>query len=173
MTKKVTVLMGGCSSEREVSLASGDNVLKALKEAGYRVSGIDVSRDLSALVSELEKQKPDVVFNALHGKYGEDGCIQGMLDIMGIPYTHSGRMASALAMNKVMAKKMYRTAGLPVAAERVISKEQILAGDILPYPFVLKPISDGSSVGVFIFEKESGKKLFEGEKYPYADDELI
>ena len=173
MTKKVAVLMGGCSSEREVSLASGDNVLKALKDAGYQVFGIDVSRDLNALVTALKEQKPDVVFNALHGKYGEDGCIQGMLDMMGIPYTHSGRMASALAMNKVTAKKMYRTAGLPVAAERIVTKEQILAGDILPYPFVLKPISDGSSVGVFIFEKESGKKPFEGEKYPYADDEKI
>jgi len=173
LTKKVAVLMGGCSSEREVSLASGDNVLKALKDAGYQVFGIDVSRDLNALVTALKEQKPDVVFNALHGKYGEDGCIQGMLDMMGIPYTHSGRMASALAMNKVTAKKMYRTAGLPVAAERIVTKEQILAGDILPYPFVLKPISDGSSVGVFIFEKESGKKPFEGEKYPYADDEKI
>ena len=173
MTKKVAVLMGGCSSEREVSLASGDNVLKALKEAGYRVFGIDVSRDLGALITELNEQKPDVVFNALHGKYGEDGCIQGMLDIMGIPYTHSGRTASALAMNKVMAKKMYRTAGLPVAAERVVTKEQILSGDIMPYPFVLKPISDGSSVGVFIFDKPSGKKPFEGEKYPYADSEEI
>ena len=173
MTKKVAVLMGGCSSEREVSLASGDNVLKALQEAGYQAFGIDVSRDLHALITELEEQKPDVVFNALHGKYGEDGCIQGILDIMGIPYTHSGRMASALAMNKVMAKKMYRTAGLPVAAERIVTKEQILAGDIMPYPFVLKPISDGSSVGVFIFDKPSGKKPFEGEEYPYADDEKI
>ena len=83
MTKKVTVLMGGCSSEREVSLASGKNVSQALKDAGYQVADIDVSRDLNALVSALNEQKPDVVFNALHGKYGEDGCIQGMLDIMG------------------------------------------------------------------------------------------
>ncbi len=173
MTKKVAVLMGGRSSEREVSLASGDNVITALKGAGYDAFGIDVTSDLKALISELEKQKQDVVFNALHGKYGEDGCIQGVLDFMGIPYTHSGRTASSLAMNKVMAKKMYRSAGLPVANERVVTKEQILAGDILPYPFVLKPISDGSSVGVYIFDKDSGKKPFEGEKYPYADDEKI
>ncbi|MBR4126009.1 MAG: D-alanine--D-alanine ligase [Alphaproteobacteria bacterium] len=173
MTKKVAVLMGGRSSEREVSLASGNNVLKALKDAGYQVFGIDVTDDLKALITELENQKPDVVFNALHGKYGEDGCIQGILDFMGIPYTHSGRMASALAMDKVMAKKMYRSVGLPVATERVVTKGQILAGDVLPYPFVLKPIGDGSSVGVFIFETDSGKKPFEGEKYPYADDEKI
>lgn len=165
--------MGGCSSEREVSLASGKNVSQALKDAGYQVADIDVSRDLNALVSALNEQKPDVVFNALHGKYGEDGCIQGMLDIMGIPYTHSGRLASALAMDKVAAKKMYRAAGLPVADERVVSKEQILAGDIMPYPFVLKPICDGSSVGVFIFDRPSGKKPFEGVEYPYADDEMI
>lgn len=173
MTKKIAVLMGGFSSEREVSLSSGGNVLQVLKEAGYDAFGIDVSRDLKALIAMLEEQKPDVVFNALHGKFGEDGCIQGILDILEIPYTHSGRMASALAMNKVMAKKFYRMAGLPVANERVVSKEQILAGNILPYPFILKPICDGSSVGVFIFDKDSGKKPFEGEKYPYADDEMI
>ena len=173
MTKKVAVLMGGCSSEREVSLASGENVLQALTEAGYQTFGIDVSRDLRPLINELEEKKPDVVFNALHGKYGEDGCIQGILDIIGIPYTHSGRIASALAMDKVLAKKMYRTAGLPVADERVVTKEQILAGDVMPYPFVLKPICDGSSVGVFIFDGSSNKKPFEGEEYPYADDEKI
>ncbi|MBR1777998.1 MAG: D-alanine--D-alanine ligase [Alphaproteobacteria bacterium] len=173
MTKKVAVLMGGCSSEREVSLASGKNVLQALTDAGYQTFAIDVTRDLRALIAALEKQKPDVVFNALHGKYGEDGCIQGMLDFMGLPYTHSGRLASAMAMNKIMAKRIYRMSGLPVANERIVTKEQILAGDILPYPFVLKPISDGSSVGVFIFDKASGKKPFEDEEYPYADQDLI
>lgn len=173
MAKKVTVLMGGLSSEREVSLASGANVAEALRQAGYDVSELDLTRDLRPFVDALTAQKPDVVFNALHGKYGEDGCVQGILDIMGIPYTHSGRAASALAMNKVLAKKMYRAANLPVAAERVLTKAQILAGDVPPYPFVLKPICDGSSVGVFIFDRDNGKKPFKGETYPYADDEEI
>ena len=173
MTKKVVVLMGGLSSEREVSLASGANVSAALKQAGYDVFDYDLTRDLRSFIDMIETQKPDAVFNALHGKYGEDGCVQGILDIMGVPYTHSGRMASALAMNKAAAKKMYRTAGLPVAADRLVTKEQILAGDVLPYPFVLKPVCDGSSVGVFIFNHDNGKKPFEGMEYPYADDAEI
>ena len=107
MTKKVVVLMGGLSSEREVSLASGANVSAALKQAGYDVFDYDLTRDLRSFIDMIETQKPDAVFNALHGKYGEDGCVQGILDIMGVPYTHSGRMASALAMNKAAAKKMY------------------------------------------------------------------
>ena len=173
MTKKVAVLMGGCSSERGVSLSSGKNVLKALEEAGYDAFSLDLSHDLTAFVETLKKEKPDVVFNALHGQYGEDGCVQGVLDIMQIPYTHSGRLASALAMNKIMAKKLYRMAGLPVAVDRIVSKEDILAGNVLPHPFVLKPVSNGSSVGVYIFRENNGRKPFEGEKYPYADDDEI
>lgn len=173
MTKKVAVLMGGCSSERGVSLSSGKNVLKALEEAGYDAFSLDLSHDLTAFVETLKKEKPDVVFNALHGQYGEDGCVQGVLDVMQIPYTHSGRLASALAMNKIMAKKLYRMAGLPVAVDRIVSKEDILAGNVLPHPFVLKPVSNGSSVGVYIFRENNGRKPFEGEKYPYADDDEI
>lgn len=173
MTKKVAVLMGGCSSERKVSLSSGRNVLQALKEAGYDAFQLDISHDLKPFIAALEKEKPDVVFNALHGQYGEDGCVQGILDLMMIPYTHSGRMASAIAMNKVMAKKIYRMAGLPLAEERIVTKEQILQEDVLPRPFVLKPICNGSSVGVHIFHENDPKKPFEGEEYPYPDDEKI
>lgn len=168
MAKKVGVLMGGMSSEREVSLNSGANVADALKQAGYDVFTIDVTADIPAIVATIEREKPDVLFNALHGKYGEDGCIQGLLDLMRIPYTHSGRLASALAMNKDAARKVYQQAGIPVAKGRVVGKADILAGDVLPRPYVLKPISDGSSVGVFIFDKDT--PLFTAENYPYPDD---
>ena len=105
--------MGGCSSERKVSLSSGRNVLEALVHAGYEAFPLDISHDLKPFIFMLESEKPDVVFNALHGQYGEDGCVQGILDLLEIPYTHSGRMASALAMDKVMSKKIFKMAGLP------------------------------------------------------------
>lgn len=173
MTKKIAVLMGGCSPERGVSLSSGKNVIKALKETGYDVFSLDLSHDLKPFVEALDREKPDVVFNALHGQFGEDGCVQGVLDLMQIPYTHSGRMASALAMNKIMAKKLFKMAGLPVAQDKVVTKEDILSGNVLPHPYVLKPVCNGSSVGVYIFHDNTGKKPFEGEKYPYEDDEEI
>lgn len=172
MTKKVAVLTGGCSAERGVSLSSGRNVLQALKEAGYEAFPLDLSHDLIPFVETLKTERPDVVFNALHGRYGEDGCVQGVLDLMQIPYTHSGRMASALAMDKIMSKKLFRMAGLPVAVDRIVSKEDILTGNVLPHPYVLKPVRNGSSVGVFICRDEN-RKPFEGERYPYADDEEI
>lgn len=100
--------MGGCSSERKVSLSSGRNVLEALIHAGYEAFPLDISHNLKPFILMLESEKPDVVFNALHGQYGEDGCVQGILDLLEIPYTHSGRMASALAMNKVMSKKFLK-----------------------------------------------------------------
>ena len=171
MAKKVGVLMGGMSSEREVSLNSGANVADALKQAGYDVFTIDVTTDIPAFIKTIEREKPDVLFNALHGKYGEDGCIQGLLDLMQIPYTHSGRLASALAMNKDAARKIYQLAGIPVAKGRVVGKADILAGDVLPRPYVLKPISDGSSVGVFIFGTDT--PLFTAETYPYPADAPI
>lgn len=171
MTKKVGVLMGGMSSEREVSLNSGANVADALKQAGYNVFTIDLTADIPAFIATIQREKPDVLFNALHGKYGEDGCIQGLLDLMQIPYTHSGRLASALAMNKAAARGVYQQAGIPVAKGRVVTKADILAGDVLPRPYVLKPVSDGSSVGVYIFEKDEPN--FTSETYPYPDDAEI
>ena len=160
MTKHVAVLMGGWSAEREVSLVSGAAVVKALKKMGIRVSAIDIQRDLGALLTRLYP-KPDVVFNALHGPFGEDGCVQGLLDILAIPYTHSGVLASSLAMNKVMAKKVFALAGIKTANQAIISTEADIKADFFPRPYVLKPVNEGSSVGVYIVR--------EGDNFPRLD----
>ncbi len=154
----VAVLMGGISSEREVSLSSGRGVLSALREAGYETRAIDAGPDLSALVADLANDRPDVVFNALHGRYGEDGAIQGVLDWMGIPYTHSGIRASALAMDKVAARAMFASAGLPVATGQVVEIERFAEADPLPLPYVIKPVNEGSSVGVDIVRTGSNRR---------------
>ena len=145
--KHVAVLMGGWSAERPVSLASGKECADALEQAGYRVTRIDVGRDIAEALTQL---KPDVVFNALHGPFGEDGTIQGLLEILDIPYTHSGVLASALAMNKHKAKSVAATAGIPVAEHRIVSRRQAAAEHVLPPPYVVKPIAEGSSFGVVI-----------------------
>ena len=147
--KSVAVLMGGISSEREVSLVSGRAVAKALGEEGYRVSTIDVGRDVEALIAALTP-RPDAVFNALHGRFGEDGCIQGLLELLAVPYTHSGVLASALAMDKPTAKRLFRDAGIPCAEHVMASRSEVLAGDVMPRPYVIKPFNEGSSVGVHI-----------------------
>ncbi|GAA3661257.1 MULTISPECIES: D-alanine--D-alanine ligase [Acetobacter] len=149
-SKRITVLMGGISSERTVSLSSGQGVAEALRSLGHTVSTLDAGADLGALVAELGAQKPDVVFNALHGRFGEDGCIQGILDWMGLAYTHSGVRASATAMNKAAARAAFVSAGLPVAEGRVIDIAELAEGDPLAAPYVVKPVSEGSSVGVSI-----------------------
>ena len=149
MSKRVAVLMGGWSSEREVSLVSGAAVAKALGEAGYDARTIDVARDPADLLARLTP-RPDVVFNALHGRWGEDGTIQGLLDLLAIPYTHSGLLASALAMHKPTAKLVFERAGIPVAEHVVTGREAIAAGDPMPRPYVIKPLNEGSSVGVRI-----------------------
>jgi D-alanine-D-alanine ligase len=149
MSKRVAVLMGGWSSEREVSLVSGAAVAKALGEAGYDARTIDVARDPADLLARLTP-RPDVVFNALHGRWGEDGTIQGLLDLLAIPYTHSGLLASALAMHKPTAKLVFERAGIPVAEHAVTSREGLAAGDPMPRPYVIKPLNEGSSVGVRI-----------------------
>jgi D-alanine-D-alanine ligase len=143
----VAVLMGGLSSERDVSLNSGKACTEALRSAGYEVTPIDAGRDLAQRLAEI---KPDVCFNALHGRYGEDGCVQGVLELLGIPYSHSGVRASAVAMHKENAKAMMRAAGVPVADGRVVTREQAAKAHVLPRPYVLKPVAEGSSVGVFI-----------------------
>ena len=147
--KRVTVLMGGFSAEREVSLVSGAEVAKGLRAAGYRVATVDVQRDVARLVAALQP-RPDVVFNALHGRYGEDGCVQGVLDIMGIAYTHSGLLASALAMDKPTAKRLFAAAGIPCPEGRVVERAELRGGDVMARPYVVKPINEGSSVGVRI-----------------------
>ena len=150
--KRVVVLMGGASAERQVSLTSGAECAKGLRAAGYEVTTVDAGRDVAALVKALTP-KPDVVFNALHGRYGEDGTVQGVLDLLGIPYTHSGLLASALAMDKAMAKRVFAAAGITCPAGRVIDPSELMAGDPLPRPYVVKPNSEGSSVGVRIVQK--------------------
>jgi D-alanine-D-alanine ligase len=147
MPPRVAVLMGGLSAEREVSLVSGRECAVALRAAGYQVIEVDCGLDLPARLAEI---KPDVCFNALHGRWGEDGCVQGILEWMGIPYTHSGVLASALAMDKMRTKEVYAAAGLPVVESVVVSKEAVEAGHVLPPPYVVKPNNEGSSVGVYI-----------------------
>ena len=149
---RVAVLMGGWSSERQVSLISGGAAVKALQACGWHVTPMDLPRDVPFFSKRLRDVRPDVVFNALHGRYGEDGCVQGVLDLMAIPYTHSGLLASSIAMDKPMAKKIVAAAGLKVAAEAVAPRKALAEGDPLPRPFVVKPPCDGSSVGVHIVE---------------------
>lgn len=165
MTKRVAVLMGGWSAEREVSLVSGAAVSQALKRCGREVTAIDVQRDVGALLTRLYP-RPDAVFNALHGRFGEDGCIQGLLDILGIPYTHSGLLASALAMDKAMAKRMFESAGLPVAEHKIATRAEIVAGDVMDRPFVVKPINEGSSVGVHIVREGDNAPMFAESGWP-------
>jgi D-alanine-D-alanine ligase len=145
--KHVAVLMGGWSAEREVSLNSGKACADAAEKAGYRVTRVDVTRDIARLLTDL---KPDVVLNVLHGPPGEDGALQGMLEVLGIPYSHSGVMASAVAMQKDIAKTVLRAAGVPVPGGMVANRLDVARAHILPPPYVIKPLSEGSSVGVFI-----------------------
>ncbi len=156
--KHVAVLYGGISTEREVSLATGRGVIKALREAGYTVTAIDVGPDLRTTLAALDPA-PDAVFNALHGRYGEDGAIQGVLDWLGIPYTHSGVRASAMAMDKSAAKAIFAAAGLPVARGAVIDVAELEHADPMPLPYVAKPVSEGSSVGVEILREGANRRV--------------
>jgi D-alanine-D-alanine ligase len=153
----VSVLHGGISTEREVSLSSGVQVAAALREAGYAVTLIDVTDDLPALIKALTP-KPDAVFNALHGRFGEDGAIQGVLDWLNIPYTHSGVRASAIAMDKQVSKAMFTAAGLPVAKGAIVPVEDLFDADPMPLPYVIKPVCEGSSVGVQIMRQGDNRR---------------
>lgn len=172
MTKHVAVLMGGWSAEREVSLVSGAAVTNALHAKGYEVTPIDVQRDMGALLTRLYP-RPDVVFNALHGRYGEDGCVQGLLDILGIPYTHSGLLASALAMDKPMSKRLFAAAGITVAEDKVVHREAVLKGDVMVRPYVIKPLNEGSSVGVHIVREGDNALPFGQGGWPYGDTVMV
>src|ERR1700690_1893355 len=145
MPKHVAVLMGGWSAEREISLRSGQACAEALKRVGYRVTAIDAGRDVA---SALTAAAPDVALNVLHGRPGEDGTLQGVLEILGLPYTHSGVLASALAMQKDMAKQVLGAAGIPVPEGLVVSRFEAGSKHLLPPPYVIKPIAEGSSKGV-------------------------
>ena len=151
MSKHVAVLMGGWSAEREISLRSGKACADAAERAGYRVSRLDVDREVAAALRAL---KPDAALNVLHGRPGEDGTLQGLLEILGIPYSHSGVLASALAMQKDIAKTVLKAAGVPVPGGRVATRSEAAARHLLPKPYVIKPIAEGSSVGVFIVRED-------------------
>ena len=168
MTKHVAVLMGGWSSEREVSLRSGEACAKALEGEGFRVTRVDVTRDIGRTLSDL---RPDVALNALHGPAGEDGTIQGILEVLRIPYTHSGVLASALAMNKKMAKVVMAAADIPVPGGKVVNRFDAARAHVLPRPYVLKPIAEGSSFGVFIVGEgdETPPAALIAEDWPYGD----
>ncbi len=144
---KVAVLKGGPSAEREVSLSTGQACAAALRDMGYDVVEVDAGPDL---VSVLQSISPDAVLNCLHGRWGEDGCVQGILEWLGIPYSHSGVLASALAMDKQRTKEVFRTVGLPVVDSVIRSKEDVMADHVLPVPYVVKPNNEGSSVGVYL-----------------------
>jgi D-alanine-D-alanine ligase len=149
--KHVAVLMGGWSAERAISLRSGKTCADAAETAGYRVSRLDVDRDVAA---KLRALKPDVALNVLHGRPGEDGTLQGLLEILGIPYTHSGVLASALAMQKDIAKTVLQAAGVPVPGGVVATRAEAAKRHLLPPPYVIKPVAEGSSVGVFIVRED-------------------
>ncbi|WP_416235112.1 D-alanine--D-alanine ligase [Pararhodobacter sp.] len=148
----VAVLMGGPSAEREVSLSTGRMCAAALREAGFHTVEVDAGRDLAERLLALA---PDVAFNALHGRWGEDGCVQGLLEWLRIPYTHSGVLASALAMDKERTKKAYAAAGLPIVPSLLATRDEVRARHVMPAPYVVKPYNEGSSVGVWLVAEEN------------------
>jgi D-alanine-D-alanine ligase len=171
MSKHVAVLMGGWSAEREISLRSGKACAEALERLGYRVTRIDVGRDIA---SGLATVKPDIACNVLHGRPGEDGALQGVLEVLAIPYTHSGVMASAVAMQKDVAKTLFRAAGVPVPEGPVVSRFDAAKSHLLPRPYVIKPLAEGSSVGVFIVTPEHAHPPQELTRHDWAyGDQVI
>ena len=169
----VAVLMGGWSNERPVSLMSGNDVADALEKLGYQVSRIDMDRNVAQVLTGL---RPDVVFNALHGVPGEDGSVQGMLDLMGIPYTHSGMVTSVIAIDKELTKQCLVPAGIPMPKGTILDSESLYAADPLPRPYVLKPLNEGSSVGVAIVTEGSnyGNPITRDAKGPWQEfDRLL
>ncbi|MGN6268304.1 MAG: D-alanine--D-alanine ligase [Sphingomonas sp.] len=173
MSLHIVVLMGGWSAEREVSLMSGAGVAEALESLGHRVTRIDMGRDVAL---RLAAAKPDLVFNALHGTPGEDGSVQGMLDLMGLRYTHSGMATSVIAIDKVLTKQALVPHGVPMPGGRIVKSESLYEGDPLARPYVLKPVNEGSSVGVAIVTAEGnyGHPIGRDVKGPWQEfDELL
>ena len=170
--KRIAVLKGGWSPEREVSLNSGAACAKALRAKGYDVTEIDVGRDLASRLIDLQ---PDAAFNALHGQWGEDGCVQGLLEVMGIPYTHSGVLTSSLAMDKQRTKLVLRSAGVPSPEGRVMSRHEAAGGHAMEPPYVIKPNAQGSSVGVHIIRKGDNRPPSElaSDKWTLGDEVLV
>lgn len=172
MAKKVALLIGGWSAEREVSLTKGRAVETALRDGGYDVTVVDVKKDLPALINALTP-RPDVVFCNLYGRGGEDGTIQSVLEILGIPYTHSGVLASAVAMDKPMTKIMAASVGVPSAHGVVADKDDVIAGRVMAPPYVVKPTNEGSSVGVRIILENDNQMLLDAESWDYGDQVLV
>ena len=170
MTKHVAVLMGGWSAEREISLRSGKACADALARLGYRVTRIDVGRDIATVLTTV---KPDVALNVLHGRPGEDGTLQGILEILAIPYTHSGVLASASAMRKDVAKELFRAAGVPVAEGMIASRLEVARRHVLAPPYVVKPLAEGSSVGVFIVQPGHAHPPQELNRHDWAYGEEV
>ena len=169
----VAVLMGGWSSERKVSLASGEACFGALRRAGFEAIMLDVKREtISSVLADL---KPAVAFNALHGKWGEDGAASALLETMGVPYTHSGVLASAVAMHKEMSKTIFRSVGIPVAEGKIVPIEQAAASHPMPIPYVIKPVADGSSVGVHIVDRKANGPVATllDERHIFGDEVMV
>lgn len=166
--KRVAVIYGGWSSEREVSLTSGHKMAEAARAGGYHVVEIDAGRNLATQLAEAE---PDVVLNGLHGPWGEDGCVQGVMEVMGLPYSHSGVLSSALAMDKLKSKAVFRQAGLPVAEDRQVTRAEAAAAHPLKPPYVIKPVAEGSSFGVLIVREGANgpAKELTGPNWRYGD----
>ena len=171
-SRRVAVLYGGISAEREVSLSTGRQVIRALREGGFDVIPIEVADDITAVISALTP-RPDAVFNALHGRFGEDGTIQGVLDWLGVPYTHSGVRASALAMDKVAAKALFIANGLPVARHVIVDRDALAAADPLPLPYVIKPPNEGSSVGVEIIRNGDNRRSQIARAWRFGQSALV
>ncbi|MBB4286654.1 D-alanine--D-alanine ligase [Roseospira goensis] len=175
MTRRVTVLMGGFSAERDVSLNSGAAATEALRASGHTVTVHDVTRDLDALLRVLRESRPDVVFNALHGRFGEDGRIQGILDILGLPYTHSGALASAMAMDKPTAKAVFADHGIPIAEHVVVGAEAFADPGVepMPRPYVIKPLNEGSSVHVHVILEGSNALAALRQDWPFGSRAMV
>jgi D-alanine-D-alanine ligase len=167
---RVAVLMGGWSAEREVSLSSGKACASALESEGYEVVRLDVGRDAAMRLAEV---RPDACFNALHGRWGEDGCVQGLLELLAIPYSHSGVRASAVAMNKELTRRVVRAVGVPVADGLTVRREEALAAHVLEPPYVAKPIAEGSSVGVEIVKRGANRPPEAIGRIPVLDGQIL
>ena len=168
----VAVLMGGWASERPVSLSSGNACADGLERAGYKVTRVDMDRDVADV---LKKLKPDAVFNALHGPFGEDGTIQGVLELLQLPYTHSGVLASALAMDKEKAKTIARRVGVPVAEAKIVTREEAADKHVMAPPYVIKPVNEGSSFGVLIVREDQShppQELYSAD-WPYGERIMV
>ncbi|KXV34613.1 D-alanine--D-alanine ligase [Gluconobacter thailandicus] len=170
---KVAVLYGGTSSERPVSLVSGEAAISALREKGHDVTPVDIGPDIATTIQALKTASPDVVFNALHGPKGEDGAIQGVLEWLNLPYTHSGIRASAVAMDKGATRILLAAAGLPVAEGRVVTVAELAEADPLPVPYVIKPVAEGSSVGVEIIRAGDNRRTEIARTWRFGKETLV